>query len=49
MENIIQTGAKDGMVLMDGYLYELYSKCVISYDTALSHARNPDRIGKRAA
>jgi twitching motility protein PilT len=49
MENIIQTGARDGMVLMDSYLYELYSKCLISYDTALSHARNPDRIGKRAA
>jgi twitching motility protein PilT len=44
MENIIQTGGKDGMVLMDNCLYDLYCRCLISYDTALSRARNPDRI-----
>ena len=49
LENCIQTGAKDGMVLMDGCLYDLYSRCQISYDTALSRARNPDRIAKRAS
>jgi twitching motility protein PilT len=49
LENCIQTGAKDGMVLMDGCLYDLYSRCRISYDTALSRARNPDRIAKRAS
>ncbi len=43
-ENIIQTGRKDGMVLMDNCLYDLYCKCLISYDTATSRARNPDRI-----
>ena len=48
LENCIQTGARDGMVLMDSCLYELYCRCQISYDTALSHARNPDRIAKRA-
>lgn len=47
LENCIQTGGKDGMVLMDACLYELYSRCQISYDTALSHARNPDRFAKR--
>ena len=48
LENCLQTGGKDGMVLMDACLYDLYSRCRISYDTALSRARNPDRIAKRA-
>jgi twitching motility protein PilT len=48
LENCIQTGGKDGMVLMDTCLYDLYSRCRISYDTAMSHARNPDRIAKRS-
>jgi len=43
-ENTLQTGRKDGMVLMDNCLYDLYCKCLITYDTALSRARNPDRI-----
>ncbi|MEO8428761.1 MAG: PilT/PilU family type 4a pilus ATPase [Verrucomicrobiota bacterium] len=46
LENCIQTGARDGMVLMDSSLHDLYSKCQISYDTALSRARNPERIAK---
>jgi twitching motility protein PilT len=48
LENIIQTHSKDGMVLMDNCLLDLYSRCQISYDTALSRARNPDHISKRA-
>jgi twitching motility protein PilT len=44
LENVIQMGRKDGMVLMDNCLYDLYCKCLISYDTAVSRARNPDRI-----
>ena len=47
LETVIQTGGKDGMILMDGCLYDLYCRCLISYDTALSRARNPDRIIKR--
>jgi twitching motility protein PilT len=47
MENIIQTGGREGMVLMDNCLYDLYCKCLISYDTALSRARLPDRIRQR--
>jgi twitching motility protein PilT len=47
LENTIQTGGKDGMMLMDASLYDLYSKCLISYDTALSRARHPDRITKK--
>jgi twitching motility protein PilT len=49
LETAIQTGGKEGMVLMDACLYDLYSQCLISYDTAMSRARNPDRIAKRAA
>lgn len=44
VENSIQTGAKEGMQLMDTTLYELYCSCQISYDTALSRAKNPTRF-----
>ncbi len=44
LENLLQTGRKEGMVLMDNCLYDLYCKCLISYDTAVSRARHADRI-----
>jgi twitching motility protein PilT len=44
LENVLQMGRKEGMMLMDNSLYDLYCKCLISYDTAVSRARNPDRI-----
>jgi twitching motility protein PilT len=44
LENMIQTGRKEGMVLMDNCLYDLYCKCLISYDTAISRARSPENI-----
>jgi twitching motility protein PilT len=44
LENTIQTGRKDGMILMDNCLYDLYCKALITYDTAVSRARHPDRI-----
>ncbi len=44
LENTIQTGRKEGMVLMDNCLYDLYCKCAITYDTAMSRARHPERI-----
>ena len=47
LENSIQTGRKEGMNLMDTCLYDLYCKCLITYDTALSRARHPDRILKK--
>lgn len=47
LENLLQTGRKDGMVLMDNCLYDLYCKCLISYDTAVSRARHPDRITRQ--
>jgi twitching motility protein PilT len=46
LENVIQTGRKDGMVLMDNCLHDLYCKCAITYDTAMSRARNPERISQ---
>lgn len=47
LETIIQTGGRDGMVLMDACIYDLYCRALISYDTALSRARNPERMTKR--
>jgi twitching motility protein PilT len=46
LENTMQIGRKEGMVLMDNHLYDLYCKCAISYDTAVSHARQPERIAR---
>ena len=37
----IQTGAQFGMQSMDKSLKELYQKGLITYETALSHAKNP--------
>lgn len=48
LENTIQTARKDGMMLMDNCLYDLYCKCLISYDTAVSRARHPDHIRQNA-
>ncbi|MBM3878678.1 MAG: PilT/PilU family type 4a pilus ATPase [Verrucomicrobia bacterium] len=47
LETIIQTGGRDGMVLLDACLHDLYCRCAISYDVALSRVRHPDRIAKR--
>lgn len=49
LENMIQTGRKDGMMLMDNCLYDLYCKCLITYDTAVSRARHPDRMSQKKA
>jgi len=47
LETLIQTGGKDGMVLMDACIYDLYCRALISYDTALTRARNPERMAKK--
>ena len=47
LDTIIQTGGKDGMVLMDASIYDLYCRALISYDTALSRARSPERMTKK--
>lgn len=45
--NLMQTGAREGMILMDSCLFDLYAKCVITYDTAISRARSPERLRER--
>ena len=47
LENMIQMGAKEGMVLLDNCLYDLYCKCQVSYDTAMSRARNTELIQRK--
>lgn len=47
LDNVLQTGARDGMVLLDTCLYQLYCKCLISYDSAVSRARHPERLTQR--
>ena len=49
LENTIQMGRKEGMVLMDNCLHDLYCKCLITYDTAVSRARHPDQIVQQKA
>ena len=46
VETVIQISAKDGMVSMDNSLMDLYNRCQITYDTALSRARHPDSFVK---
>jgi twitching motility protein PilT len=49
LENTMQMGGKEGMILMDNSLYDRYCRGLISYDTALSRARSPERIVKQTA
>jgi len=49
LETTIQTGKKEGMIMMDNCLYDLYCKCLITYDTALSRARHPESINRQRA
>jgi twitching motility protein PilT len=44
LHNTLQMGVKEGMMLMDTCLYDLYCKCRISYDTAVTRAKHPDRF-----
>lgn len=40
----IQTGAKYGMKTMDSWLFELYSKGLISYADTVTKAQDPDQV-----
>jgi len=42
--SIIQTAAKEGMILLDDFLYELFIQKKISYQTALQSAQNPQDL-----
>lgn len=45
--NVMQTSVRDGMVLMDNSLHDLYTRAKISYDTAVGRARHPERFQLR--
>lgn len=44
LNTIVQTGSQYGMTTMDKSLKELYSRGIITYETALSHAKNPQEF-----
>ncbi|CAG1004078.1 Twitching mobility protein [Phycisphaerales bacterium] len=44
----MQSGRKYGMITVDQALLDLYNAGEISYDTAITHARHPEQIRKRA-
>jgi twitching motility protein PilT len=46
VETTIQISSRDGMVLMDSCLADLYGRCLITYDTAVSRARHPENFLK---
>lgn len=46
LETAIQISGKEGMMLMDDCLMDLYERCLITYDTALSRARHPSNFLK---
>ena len=45
----IQAGRRHGMVTMDQGLLDLYQQGEIAYDTAITQARRPEDIRKRAS
>ena len=45
--NVIQTGRKRGMHSLDESLYELYETGEITYDTAITHSRDPAAMKDR--
>ena len=47
LQNVISTSRKEGMQSMDMCLQNLYQQAVITYDVALSHARDPERIARK--
>jgi twitching motility protein PilT len=47
VDNCMQMGGKEGMLLMDGCLQDLYRRGVITYDTAYSRWKHPEHFAKR--
>ena len=48
LDNVIQTGRRDGMVLFDDCLRDLYTRTLISFDTAMSRAHIPERVSRKS-
>lgn len=49
LANVMQSGRKEGMVLLDDLLKDFYQRALISYDTAVSHASDPKVLLGRSA
>ena len=47
MDNVIFSGAEEGMRSMDGEIYRLYAEHRITKETALLFAANPDQLKKK--
>jgi hypothetical protein len=47
LDNVIQMSRREGMVLMDNCLHDLYLRCQISYDVAIGNARHPDVVVRK--
>ncbi|MFW6309121.1 MAG: type IV pilus twitching motility protein PilT [bacterium] len=45
--SLMQAGGKQGMIVMNNYLINLYKKGIISYEEAIRRSDNPDFIKKR--
>ena len=48
LDNVIQTGRRDGMVLFDDCLRDLYTRTLISFDTAMSRAHIQERVSRKS-
>lgn len=46
LPNAVETGRKSNMITMDRCLEDLYQRAVITYDVAVSRARDPASIGR---
>ena len=44
IENALATGRREGMISMDASLADLYQRAIITYDAAISRARDPRQI-----
>ena len=47
IDNVIQTSAPLGMISMDQYIVDLYKKGIISDESAMMYAMNPDQVQRR--
>ena len=47
MDNVIFSGAEDGMRAMDGEIFRLYADKRITKETALLFAANPEQLKKK--
>ncbi len=47
LENAVQSGGKEGMVLMDACLHDLYCRGKITREAAMDRAKNPEFFARR--